>query len=55
MFARLLLGSSSLLVLTGIAAAQDRDVDEIIVTATKREQSLTDVPFSVNAQSQNDI
>ncbi|HBS36688.1 MAG TPA: TonB-dependent receptor, partial [Parvularcula sp.] len=29
--------------------------DEIIVTATKRAQSLQDVPFSVNAQTEEDI
>ena len=29
--------------------------EEIIVTATKRSESILDVPFSVNAQSQSDI
>ncbi len=42
----------------GAAYAQD-DVDEaderIVVTATKRAQSIQDVPFSVNAQTQADI
>ena len=43
--------------LTGISAAfaQDDDDDVIVVTATKREQTLQDVPFSVNAQTQDDI
>lgn len=50
-----LLGSAAALALTaGTAFAQD-DSDEIIVTATKRAQSLQDVPFSVNAQTQDDI
>ena len=51
------LGASSLAALSFAlpAHAQDRDVDEIVVTATKREQQLSDVPFSVNAQTENDI
>lgn len=36
-------------------AARDDDMDLIVVTATKREQDLQDVPFSINAQSQADI
>ncbi len=39
---------------TGAAYAQSGD-DTIIVTATKREQSIQDVPFSINAQTQDDI
>jgi len=48
----------------GIASAQqtqqppkvDADVrDRIVVTATKRETSLVDVPFSINAQTEEDI
>lgn len=37
------------------AFAQGDDEDTIIVTATKRAQSIQDVPFSVNAQTQEDI
>ncbi len=37
---------------TGKDAAE---LDEVIVTATKRAQSIQDVPFSVNAQSAEDI
>lgn len=40
------------------AAAQNAgapEADEIIVTATKRAQNILDVPFSVNAQTQDDI
>jgi outer membrane receptor protein involved in Fe transport len=38
------------------APKTDADVrDRIVVTATKRESSLVDVPFSINAQTQEDI
>ncbi len=51
-----LLGSAAALALmTGPALAQDAEDDEIIVTATKRAQALQDVPFSVNAQTEDDI
>ncbi len=47
---------------SGQAVAQDADGDDavsrqqtIIVTATKRAESLQDVPFSINAQTQDDI
>ncbi|MEQ8179277.1 MAG: TonB-dependent receptor plug domain-containing protein, partial [Amphiplicatus sp.] len=38
------------------ALAQEEAVsDEVLVTATKRAQTIQDVPFSVNAQTQDDI
>ena len=33
-------------------AAQEEDVEQIIVTATKRAESIGDIPFSINAQTQ---
>ncbi len=48
----LALGASSAALQAG-AFAQDGDV--IVVTATKREQALIEVPFSVDAQTQDDI
>jgi outer membrane receptor protein involved in Fe transport len=40
---------------TGAALAQGGDGNEIIVTATHRQQAITDVPFSINAQTAEDI
>jgi iron complex outermembrane receptor protein len=45
----------ALAVAPGVAFAQNGDNETIVVTATKRESSIQDVPFSVNAQTQEDI
>ena len=37
------------------AKAGPQTIDRIVVTATKRESSLRDVPFSINAQTEEDI
>ena len=34
------------------AAAADNEVEELVVTARKRDEALIDVPFSVNAMSE---
>ncbi len=49
-----LFGSAAALALAA-GGAYAQESDEIIVTATKRAQSLQDVPFSVNAQTEEDI
>ncbi len=50
----LMMGVSALM-LSSPAMAQTVNNDEIIVTGTKRESTIQDVPFSINAQTQADI
>ncbi|WP_338426793.1 TonB-dependent receptor [Sphingopyxis kveilinensis] len=57
--AYLLAGLSSLALVTTPAIAQDAAAEDdgniIIVTATKRDANLQDIPFSINAQTAEDI
>ncbi|WP_405232470.1 TonB-dependent receptor [Lentisalinibacter salinarum] len=52
----LLAGFVALTLLSGGAAqAQQETIEEVVVTATKRESRIQDVPFSINVQTQEDI
>ncbi len=53
---RLMTGFVALTLLSGGAAqAQQETIEEVVVTATKRESRIQDVPFSINVQTEEDI
>ncbi|WP_235015393.1 TonB-dependent receptor [Oceanicoccus sp. KOV_DT_Chl] len=50
-----LLPAAIVAVYSGGVAAERATIEEVLVTATKRSTSIKDVPFSINAQTQQDI
>ncbi|QNQ07937.1 TonB-dependent receptor [Sphingomonas alpina] len=55
--ARLAIGTAAIVILTSPIYAQEapQDSSDIIVTATKRSTTIQNVPFSINAQTAEDI
>ena len=48
--------ATAVIALPNLASAQDSNaVEQVIVTATKRNATILDVPFSINAQTEQDI
>jgi outer membrane receptor protein involved in Fe transport len=53
---RLIVSAATVSAMLGVsAAAVAQEMEEITVTATKRETTIQDVPFSINAQTAQDI
>jgi len=53
--AAVVLALSPVVPVTTVLAADNSQIEEIVVTATKRETTTQDVPFSLNVQTGDDI